>query len=332
MSPTPRIFTSADADAEALAGERVAVLGYGNLGRTFALNLRDSGAHPLVIGNRADEYATLAGDDGFPVLPIAPACAGADVILILLPDEIIPDVFAADIAPALQPGAAIVFASGYNLAYGLIEPPSTVDVLLLAPRMAGENARQKFLSGEGFYSYVSVEQEASGRAWQRLLGLAAAVGSLQRGALELDARREADLDLFVEQTVGPLIGTAIMIAFDVGVEAGIPPETLVLEMYMSGEMEMVFRSFREEGLFRASSVHGPTALYGGMLRNLELDRAAMRERFEAILGEIRSGEFARNFQAERAAGYPTLSLAHQMINSPNPISEAEDRVRTATAG
>ena len=328
-----RFFTARDADPHALDGERIAVIGYGHLGRPFALNLRDSlspRSGALTVGNIADGCADQARADGFTVLPIGQAVAGADVVLILLPDEVIPEVYVADIAPSLSPGAAIVFASGYNLAYGLISPAAGIDVLLLAPRMAGENARQRFLNREGFFAYVSVEQDASGRAWRRVLGLADAAGILRAGAIELDARREADLDLFIEQTMGALVGLSIMTAFTVGVEAGIPPEAMVMEMYMSQEMEMVFRSFRQEGFYRASSVHGPTALYGGFVRTMQFLPLDLGGLFHQVLAEIQTGQFARQFQAEREAGYPMLRQAEALSSGDSasqPISRAEAYVR-----
>jgi ketol-acid reductoisomerase len=322
-----RFFTSKDADPEALDNQRIAVLGYGHLGRPFALNLRDSRVESLVVGNIEDEYAAQARQEGFEVLSIVEAVEEADVSLVLLPDEVIPEVFDAGIGSNLKPGSAIVFASGYTLAYGLIAPPEGIDVLLLAPRVAGENARQRYLQEEGFFAYVSVECDASGKAWPRLLGLADAVGVLNAGALEPDARREADIDLFIEQTLGAVIGVAIMQAFAIGEDAGIPPEALVLEMYMSEEMEMVFRSFREEGFFKASSVHGPTALYGGFVRTMQFMGSGLSATFGEILKEIQSGEFARKFQAERQSGYPVLSQAEAMSMADSPIAQAEERVR-----
>ena len=326
-----RFFRAQDAEPDALDGERVAVLGYGNLGRAIALNLRDAGISELVVGNIADEYAELARADGFSVLSIDEATAGADIAFVLLPDEVIPEVFEADIAPHLVPGSAIIFASGYTLAYDLIRPPDAVDVLLLAPRMGGELARERFLENRGFFAYVSVEQEVSGKAWKRLLGIAHAVGVLQVGALELDAHREADLDLFVEQTLGAVLGVAIMSAFTYGVEAGIPAEAMVIEMYMSGEMETVFRAFREKGFFRASDTHGPTAMFGGFMRTMPLMQSDLNTMFRETLEEIRSGEFARQFQAEREAGYPLLSQAQLMASEESPVTQpivqAEARVR-----
>lgn len=324
---TLRCFTQKDVVAGALQDERIAVLGYGHLGRPFALNLRDAGVTQLVIGNIQDDYADQARKEDFTVLPLGEATASADVVLVLLPDEIIPEVFATAIAPNLRAKSAIVFASGYNLGYGLIQPPPDIDILLLAPRMAGENARQRFLNGQGFYAFVSVEQDASGKAWNRLLGLADGAGILKAGALELSARQEADLDLLVEQTVGAVIGMGIMSAFSMGVDAGIPAEAMVLEMYMSEEMEMVFRSFREYGFFAASRVHGPTALFGGYLRTMRLLQSELSEVFDETFEEIRNGDFARRFQEERQAGYPSLALAHAMSMEDSPQSLAENSLR-----
>jgi len=319
------VYSAADGTPDALAGETVAVLGYGNLGRTAALNLRDSGLKVL-IGNREDDYAVRARAEGFEVRSLAQA-ASADIVYVLLPDEVIPDAFSKDVAPALRPGAALAFASGYSLAYGLIRPPDTVDVLLVAPRMGGAHARARYLAGEGFWACVSVEADRSGRAKHRMLGLAQALGILRAGAVEMRAVDEAALDLFVEQTVGPLLGSAIMAAFEVGREAGLPPEVLVMEMYMSGEMETVFRGFREIGFLRAAEEHGPTAMFGGLLRTLELDREAIATRFRAVLDDIRSGAFARRFQDEAQSGYPVLDMARAMIHGPSPITEAEVHLR-----
>jgi len=310
------------------------VLGYGNLGRAICLNLRDAGVAPLLVGNIADEYADQAKAEDFTVLPIGEAVAASDIAFVLLPDEVISEVFEAEIAPNLNDDAAIIFASGYTLAYGLIAPSDSVDVLLLAPRMGGELARERYLEQTGFFAYVSVEQDASDKAWKRLLGAAQAVGVLQAGAMELDARREADLDLFIEQTLGAAIGVAVMSAFSLGVEAGMPPEAMVLEMYMSGEMETVFRAFREMGFYRASDTHGPTAMYGGFVRTMELMQSDLASTFRKTLEEISSGWFAEQFQAEREAGYPSLSMAQLMASGDSPLSqpmvEAEERVRAMT--
>jgi ketol-acid reductoisomerase len=320
-----KVYRAADAPSGGLAGESVAVLGYGNLGRSAALNLRDSGAK-VRIGNREDEYAAQARADGFEVVPL-PEAATDTMVYVLLPDEVIPTVFEEEIARVLRPGAAVAFGSGYCLAFDLIRPPAHVDVLLLAPRRAGRQARTRYQAGEGFWACIGVEADHSGHAQRRLLALAEGLGVLRAGAVEMTAKGEAALDLFVEQTVGALLGTAMLIAFDAGTEAGIPAEALVMEMYMSGEMEGVFRSFREAGFLRASEEHGPTALFGGITRTLEMDREAIATSFRTILKDITDGAFARRFQEEAQNGYPMLTVAKEMTRGSSPITDAEDRLR-----
>ena len=320
-----KVYRAADAPSGGLAGESVAVLGYGNLGRSAALNLRDSGAK-VRVGNREDEYADRARADGFEVVPLVEA-ASDTMVFVLLPDEVIPLVFESEIAPSLRTGAAVAFGSGYCLAFDLVRPPVHVDVLLLAPRIAGAQSRMLYQTGKGFWAFVGVEADRSGQALRRLLALAEAFGALRAGAVEMTAAREAALDLFVEQTVGALMGTAMLVAFNVGTEAGIPPEALVMEMYMSGEMEGVFRSFRETGFLRASEEHGPTALFGGITRTLEMDREAIATSFRTILADIASGAFAGRFQEEARNGYPMLTVAREMTRGTSPITDAEERLR-----
>jgi ketol-acid reductoisomerase len=320
-----KVYRAADAPPGGLVGEAVAVLGYGNLGRSAALNLRDSGAK-VRVGNREDEYAVEARTDGFEVVSLAEA-ASDTLVYVLLPDEVIPGVFETEIAPSLRPGAAVAFGSGYCLAFDLIRPPADVDVLLLAPRIAGRQARTRYEAGQGFWAFVGVEVDRSGQAARRLLSLADAFGALRAGAIEMTAAHEAALDLFVEQTVGALLGAAMLVAFDVGGEAGIPVEALAMEMYMSGEMEGVFRAFREAGFLRASEEHGPTALFGGITRTLEMDREAIATSFRAILKDITSGGFARRFQEEARNGYPMLGVAREMTRGSSPITDAEERLR-----
>lgn len=323
-----RFLRPRDGDAAAVAGERVAVIGYGNLGSAMANNLRDAGLH-VTIGNLPDRYAEQAGADGFSVRGIAEAAASSDIAFVLLADEVIPDAFARDIAPALSAGAAVVFASGYCLAAGLVEPADTLDVLLLAPRMLGAEVRATVLAGTGYFSYVSVEQDATGRAWTRLGGLAHAAGTLQRGAMVLPAAQEAVLDLFVEQTVGAYVGTALQVAFAVGTDAGLPAEALVMELYRSGEMGRTFDTFARNGFYRSVTAHGLTAEFGGYLRTLEIDQAAMRAHFVSVLEDVRDGGFAAKFQHEQALGYPTLAAIEAITAGDDEMTRAEERIRGA---
>ncbi len=322
-----RFFGPADAEPDALVGVRIAVLGFGNLGASVATLLAE-GRHDLVVGNIEDAYRAKAVAAGLPVADLVEAVTDAELVYVLLPDEVIPSAFPT-VANRLRPGATVCFASGYCLAYDLVSPPPSVDVALLAPRMLGEAVLAAARSGEGFTSYLAVERDVSGQAWRRLLGLAAAIGTLERGALELGAADEALVDLLVEQTIGPYLGVAMQLAFALGTEAGLPPEALVVEMYGSGEMSRVFSTFAQQGFYRSVRGHGAAAAFGGFLRTLELDAQAMRRHFAAILEDIRSGGFARRLQAEEATGYPTLRAIEALTGGDDPLSQAEERVRAA---
>ena len=321
-----RYFTASDVPPDALQDERIAVIGYGHLGRSMALNLRDAGYKPI-IGNIEDGYANKARAEGFTVLPIAQAVAQSTLAFVLLPDEVIPDIFPQEIAPALVPNAGVVFASGYAVAYDLITLPPRVDALMLAPRMGGEEIRRRFAQGEGFIAFLDVMQDASGRGWERLLGLAHAVGALRPLSFALPAHQEADLDLFIEQTLGALIGLAIMSLFSLGVEKGLPPEALVLEMYMSGEMEEVFRAFREEGFTHSAYKHGAMAMYSGYLRLMEFMRTGLPQEFRRIWEEIHSGRFARTYQEHLRHDKTLMEMARSLADGHHPLGEAEDRLR-----
>jgi ketol-acid reductoisomerase len=324
-------YVESDGDLADLAGERVGVVGYGNLGRPAALNLRDSGLD-VEVGSREEPDADRARADGFRVQPIDEVVATADVVWFALPDEVVPEVLTPAGARRPQPGSLLCFPSGYPLAYDLVKLPDDVDVVLLAPRMIGERIRTRYQAGQGFYSFVGVEQDATGTARRRLLALARAFGTLRAGAFELSAATEAALDLYVEQTVGPLLGAAVLGAFDVGTAQGLPPEALALELYLSGEMGATWDAFAEHGFFPGVSLHGHSAAFGGFLRLADIDQEAMRERFGAALEDIRSGGFARRFQDELAAGSPTRAAIEAMTSGDDPLSHAEAAVRGAAAG
>jgi ketol-acid reductoisomerase len=323
----PRFVHEVDADPGALKGRCIAVVGYGNLGRSVALNLRDSGMSPIVVGEVPGAGWDQAAADGFTVLATPAATARAQVVFVLVPDDRVGPIFDAEIAPHVQPQSALVFASGYPLAFGLAKPAGDIDVLLIAPRMLGANIRRLYIEGQGVLSYVCAEQDVSGRAWPILLALARAIGALQRGALVLSAAQEAQLDLFVEQTVGPDLGAAIMTAFHIGCEQGLPPEALVLELYMSGEMSRTIQAFAEVGFLEQVHLHGFAACFGGLIRTLAQDREALAQRYRAVLEEIKNGLFAQYVQEEVAAGHPSLQAMRDIISGADPITQAEQRVR-----
>lgn len=326
-TPHPRLFRERDARPGALAGDSIAILGYGLLGRPLALNLRDSlggGDAParIVIGSDDAPSSQAARADGFDPLPLAEAAAQADIAIMLLPDEVQPDLGPAVIA-RIRPGAALVFASGYALAYDLLAPPPGVDVLLFAPRMGGEAIRERFVDGRGYMAYVGVERDASGRAHDRLLGLASAAGALRFGALEMTARQEVVLDLFVEQAFGPWLGAALLSAFHVGAEAGLPPLGLVMELYLSGEMSETFAQMARDGFLPSTLSHGFAASFGGMTRALSIDREQMAAQMREVLAEIEGGAFAAALQEEYASGYPCRPFLDKVVGDDDVISRTE---------
>lgn len=328
-SPTvhPRLFRENDADVGILRDSTISILGYGRLGQPLALNLRDAighGSEParVVVGSDDEPSSVSAQDDGFEVLPLADAAALADIALVLLPDEVQPDV-CPDVFSRLRPGAAVVFASGYALAYGLLDPPVGCDVLLFAPRMGGEAIRQRFLDGRGYMSYVGVEADVTGKALDRVLALTAAAGSLRFGALEMTAKQEVVLDLFVEQAFGPWLGAALLSTFHVGAEAGLPPLGLLMELYLSGEMSETFAQMARDGFLSSALSHGFAASFGGMTRALTIDREQMAEQMRGVLAEIDSGAFAEALQDEFRNGYPCRPFLHDVVGDDDVISRTE---------
>lgn len=315
-----------DADLAAVEGQRIAVVGYGNLGRPAALNLRDSGLD-VAVGSREDPDAATARRDGFEVLPVDDAIGTADVVWLALPDEVLAEVLSPAGAARPRTGCLLCLSSGYPLAYDVVKPPDDVDVGLLAPRMIGARIRTLFEAGKGFYSFVDVEQDVTGTAWRRLLALARGFGTLRAGALGVCAATEAALDLFVEQTVGPLLGAAVLGAFEVGSSKGLPPEALALELYLSGEMGATWDAFADHGFFRGVRLHGHAAAFGGFTRLSAIDQERIKHRFAEVLDDIRSGGFARRFQDELAAGSPTRLLIDAMTAGDDPLSAAEASVR-----
>ena len=326
-----RVFGKGDGDLSRLAEHTIAFIGYGNQGRAQALNLRDSGVGGIVVGTLQDDSWSQAETDGFPVQSMAEAAHAADILFLLIPDEELPEAFRGEIAPQLKPNDAIVLASGYNLAFDGLTPPADIDVMLLAPRMIGRQLRQLYERGEGFYSYLSVEQDASGNAWPILLALAKGVGTLSSGggAFELSARDEAILDLYHEQGFGSLLGTTFYLLLEVGIQAGIPPEALVLDLYLSGEVTQTMQAMADLGFFEQSKLHSRTSQYGGMMRTLAFDQQPIREHLQRIVDEVKSGAFARQWTAERETGYENFEKLRALAGSLNPFTPIEERLRAA---
>ena len=325
-----RVYHDEDADLRDLADQTIAVIGYGNQGRAQALNLRDLGL-PVIIGNRDDAYADRARADGFAPMSIGRAATEGDVIMMLVPDEVAPQVFEGQIAPNLADGKVLDFASGYNIAFGHISPPANVDVVLVAPRMIGAGVRDLFVARRGFPCFIAVEQDASGRARAVALALAKGIGATRMGVVEVTFAQEAELDLFTEQCFGPAFGRVLTTAVDLLLEEGYPPEAVLLELYLSGEFAYTMQKIADLGLIEQTTLHSPTSQYGSMSRGLRFSLPELRDRMREGLDEIRSGAFAREWTAEQAAGYPMLEMLRGAARQ-IPLHKIEQDVRRAVFG
>jgi ketol-acid reductoisomerase len=323
------VYHDEDADLSALDGRTVAVIGYGNQGRSQALNLRDSGVR-VVVGNIRDGAHAAAERDGFEVLPIEAASARADAVMLLVPDEVMPGVYAEKIAPGLRPGDLVCFASGYNVAFDLIAPAPTLDVVLVAPRMIGAGVRDGYLAGRGFPCFVGVHRDASGEAKQRMLALCRGIGATRGGCIEMSMKDEATLDLFTEQGFGPAWGRVLMSAVELLVDAGYPPEAVLVELYLSGELAYSLEKIRELGMFAQMDLHSQTSQYGSITRGaryLVLD-GALKQKMGEVLEEIRSGAFAKEWSGQQAQArelFDRIRAARDQL----PMAGWEDRARRA---
>jgi ketol-acid reductoisomerase len=313
-----QIFTEADADLRALDGETIAVLGYGNQGRSWALNLRDAGIAPMVCVRR-DDTRELAIADGFAAAEVE-AANDATVVCVLVPDDVIPSLPLRGRAD----GCTIV-ASGYTLAFDRLKVEG--DIGMVAPRMLGPEVRRCYEESVGFISAVSVHRDVSGRALDRVLAIAKGIGGLRQGGIELTARQEAVLDLAVEQVLSPAL-TAVNNAF-VGtmLEQGIPIEAIITELVLSGEVERTYRLLREVGYAVQSEFHSPTSQYGQLTRRGRYDHLDFATTMRELTDDIVSGRFADEWDAERDAGYPRLRALKEQHAGP-AVREFEADLRT----
>jgi ketol-acid reductoisomerase len=311
------IYYESDADTGMLDGQRIAVVGYGNQGRSWALNLRDSGYAPAVCVRR-DETREQALADGFEAHDVEAASA-ADVICILVPDDVI------TLLPLAPRGdACVIVASGYTLGFGRLDPPG--DSGMVAPRMLGPEVRRCYEEGVGFITAVGVHHDATGRALDRVLAIAKAIGGLRQGALALTPMQEAVLDLGVEQVLSPAL-TAVNNAFvQTMIEHGIPLEAIVVELVLSGEVERTYRLLREIGYAAQSEFHSPTSQYGQLSRRGRFDHLDFVATMRGLADDIESGRFADEWDAERDAGYPTLERLKEQHAGP-AIREYEAELR-----
>ncbi len=304
------MYQEHDGDLEFLAGKCVGVVGYGHLGRPIALNLRDSGIQVLV-GARGDQTRDTAIEDGMTVRSIDEVVKQSHIIMMMLPDEVMPTFYLEQISPHLQRGQMLIFGSAYNITLRFIEPPPFVDVGLIAPRILGSGVREKYEIGEGFFSFVSVGQDSSGQAWNLVLALAKSIGALKKGAIEITFEQETELDLFMQQAVLPAFHHVMTTAANLLITKGYPPEALFSELYLSGEFAYYLEQIKLQGLLKSLSLTTLTNQYGTISRMDRFSDLKMERLMEVTLNEIHSGDFAREWSKEFANGYRRLKTFYK---------------------
>lgn len=315
-----QMYFDDDANLQVIADKTICIIGYGNQGRSQALNMRDNGLQVLV-GSQRDKSFTQAKEDNFEVFSPSEAVEKSDIIFVLVPDEVMPDVYKEQIAPGIKSGDVLVFASGYNIAYSFIEAPHDVDVVMIAPRMIGQGVRDTFLSGESFPSLIAVEQDGSGEALARTLALSKGIGSTKMGVIMSSFMEETIVDLFAEQ-VGGLY--AIRRYCEVLVEAGCSPEVAMLEFYASGEIIETSRAYRDLGLWDQLPLHSRTSQYGQEVtsRVSSEEDAEIRKGLHKKIDDIRDGTFAKDWMLEQQAGFPVFKrVRKENMNHPMRLAE-----------
>jgi ketol-acid reductoisomerase len=319
------IYYDNDADLSVLDGKVIAVLGYGNQGRAQALNMRDSGCK-VIVGNKPDEYRENAKNDGLEVCDIPEAVKLADVICLLLPDEVHAKTFKEDILPHLGKGKTLDFASGFTIFSKAVIPPKHTDVVMVAPKMIGEGVRDLYLKGLGAPVILGVERDFTGDAWKTALAIAKAIGATRAGAVKSSFEEEAVTDLFNEQNVA--FGLLLQDAFQTLTKAGYDPVVTQLELYGSGEWLEIIHAILKYGLFGQAKLHSTTSQYGQLSRGGRIVNAATRKQMKRTLSEIRNGKFAKEWLKDIDAGYPRLNkLRKQMYDEKLAKTEREVRER-----
>ena len=297
-----RVYYDRDADVGLIKKKKVVIVGYGSQGHAHAANLKDSGVADVAVALRADSSSRAkAQDAGFKVMDVAEAAQWADVVMMLTPDELQADIYNADIAGNIRPGAAIAFAHGLNVHFNLIEPRDDIDVFMIAPKGPGHTVRSEYVKGGGVPCLIAVHQDYSGNAHEIGLSYASAVGGGRSGIIETTFQEECETDLFGEQAVlcGGLC-ELIKAGFETLVEAGYAPEMAYFECVH--EVKLIVDLIYEGGLANMRYSVSNTAEYGDYTRGPRIvtdeTKAAMKE----ILSEIQTGSFSREWMLENQVG------------------------------
>lgn len=321
-----RVYYEKDADVELIKSKKVAIVGYGSQGHAHALNLRDSGVENISIATREGSSAwDRAVQQGFRMMTTAEAAQWADVIMILVPDEFQEKLYVEEIRDNIKKGAALAFAHGLAIHFGMIKPGSDIDVIMVAPKGPGHTVRSEYVRGRGIPCLVAVEQNPTGQALDVGLSYACAMGAGHAGIIETTFRVECETDLFGEQAVLagglPLL---IMAGFDTLVEAGYPPEMAYFECLH--EIKMNVDLLWEGGVANMAYSISDTAEFGAYSCGPRVINEDLRTRMREILKEIQSGQFVEEWMAECRAGKKKFEVLRRQF-AEHPIEEIGGKLR-----
>lgn len=320
-----KMYYGKDANIELLKDKTVAVIGYGSQGHAHALNLKESGVKVVVGLYPGSKSADKAKAEGLEVLPTGEAAAKADIIMILLPDEKQRAIYVQDIAPNLKAGNALVFAHGFNIHYGQIQPPADVDVFMVAPKGPGHLVRRVYQEGFGVPDLIAIHQDYSGKAKELALAYACGIGGTRAGVIETTFREETETDLFGEQAV--LCGGAtelIKAGFDTLVNAGYQPEIAYFECLH--ELKLIVDLLYEGGFEKMRFSVSDTAEYGDYVTGRRVVTEETRATMKQVLAEIQDGTFARNWIMENQLNRPQFN-AYKRRELEHPIVEVGAELR-----
>jgi ketol-acid reductoisomerase len=319
-----KVYYDNDANLDKLKNKKIAVIGYGSQGHAHSLNLKDSGMNVVVCESNPDTKQK-AEKAGLIVKPVTDAVKWADVIMMLVPDQIQKTVYDQEIASNLKPGQTLAFAHGFNIHYKQIIPPKNINVMMIAPKGPGHLVRRTFEQGNGVPCLIAVHQDYSGDTLELALAWAKGIGGTKAGVIETNFKNETETDLFGEQTV--LCGGSaelIKAGFEVLTEAGYPPELAYFECMH--EMKLIVDLYYEGGLSRMNYSVSDTAEYGGMTRGKRVITEQSKNEMRKILKEVQDGSFAKEWIKENSEGQPRLNKLREE-NKNHPIEKVGSELR-----
>ncbi|MDX8392159.1 MAG: ketol-acid reductoisomerase [Mariprofundaceae bacterium] len=319
------VYYDKDADLSIIKSKKVAIIGYGSQGHAHANNLQDSGVD-VTVGLRASSTSVAKAEDaGLTVKDVATAVTGADLVMVLTPDEFQSQLYKEELEPNLKQGATLAFAHGFAIHYNQVSPRADLDVLMIAPKAPGHTVRSEFVRGGGIPDLIAIHQDASGKAKDVALSYASAIGGGRTGIIETSFKDETETDLFGEQAV--LCGGCVELVkagFETLTEAGYAPEMAYFECLH--ELKLIVDLMYEGGIANMNYSISNNAEYGEYVTGPKIINEESRQAMRAALHDIQTGEYAKKFIAEGATNYPSMT-AYRRLNAAHPIEQTGEKLR-----